>query len=332
MWGVLKYSGLVDLEKSANDLSDARDKGEADFWDYGKVGVNGLLAALTFFPGVAALKTFFTTTKAVAVGQVGRYALRRLIPFASWGGKAITGMRAPSTSAGNTVIETVGSELTTLVNNMKNLDDAGVLLDGVKAYARRYGVMIDNNVSLGMAIPNSAKSISVNLSTGAQHEIVHVVQMVQTHVSALRSYAADVGKSVAQLTATEVDDVWKLAIQPFQELPYTTFERYALASSPAFKKTVEVYKEALVSNIGSFITGIKNAVVPATDLSALTYQGAYGYLMGIMPNLFLGTSNLQGAINLLGGIIPFVKYQNEPKKRTRKSGSQNKMTITDTVR
>ncbi|MBX9724417.1 MAG: hypothetical protein K2X81_23610, partial [Candidatus Obscuribacterales bacterium] len=277
MDGLLAISGLEHVEtgvsKVVKDLDEVvpEEKLKSDLkW----LGIDTALAAATFVPG------FGAAAKGEAVYRTAK------------AGSEIAGM----VGTGARVSESVGAKLAEAAKEAlpatgENLSKESLtnFVGKLQEIAGKYGIELKKGGVVGEST-GSINTIEYSSKAGGPHEIVHVVQQLQTRATALEARAVELGKKVGDLTQAERLDVFNKVVKPFEETAYNQHEMFAGAAH-SWGHTSSQYREVIMENLKSFQKALASATVPEAKVNAAAK--AYGEL----PNL-LGRSQKEIAKNL----------------------------------
>jgi len=261
--GLISLSSLADTETSYHALQTDRKNGASTgtlIKDGAILAKDGALAVVTFIPGVNMLKSVKAGEGMIKVAKAGT---------------AVSGMAKAEAATANAVAK----ELNAVIKASANADD---VVKGVTEVGKRYGVEVAQGGHIGESV-GTASSVVYNGTVGKAHEVVHVLQQVQTRAS--------LG------TAAEG------SISAFEKVAYAQHEMFAKEATKLLGTEGSGYMSALANNVGSFQTALVNGTVPEAAVSAVSK--AYGYI----PSL-LGTSQFQIGANLAVGSKAFVQGSN----------------------
>ncbi|MDO8806001.1 MAG: hypothetical protein Q7R35_16410 [Elusimicrobiota bacterium] len=261
--GLISFSSLADTETSYQTLKVDYKNGASTgtlFKDGAILAKDGALAAVTFIPGANLLKSAKAGDGLIKVAKAG---------------SAVTGMvKAEASTA-----KAVAKEINAVIKASANSDD---VVKGVTEVGKRYGVEVAQGGRIGESV-GTASNVVYNGTVGKAHEVVHVVQQVQTR--------ATLG------TAAEG------SISAFEKVAYAQHEMFAKEATKLLGTEGSGYMSALAKNVGSFETALTNGTVP--DAAVSIGSRIYGYI----PSL-LGTSQAQIAANLGVGAKGVVQGSN----------------------
>jgi len=261
--GLISFSSLADTETSYQTLkTDYRNGASAGTLvkDGAILAKDGALAAVTFIPGANLLKSAKAGEGLIKVAKAG---------------STISGMAKAEASTANAVAK----ELNAVIKASANADD---VVKGVAEVGKRYGVEVAQGGHIGESVGTAGKVV-YNGTVGSAHEVVHVVQQVQTRAS--------LG------TAAEG------AISAFEKAAYGQHEMFAKEATKLLGTEGTSYMATLAKNVGSFETALINGTVPEAAVSF--GSRVYGHI----PS-WLGTSQAQIASNLGVGAKAVVQGSN----------------------
>lgn len=249
--GLISFSSLSDVEGSYHELKTDYKNG-ASTGTLIKGGAilakDSALAAVTFIPGANMLKSVKAGEGAIKVAKAGT---------------AISGMAKAEATTANAVAK----ELQAVIKASANADD---VVKGTAEVAKRYGVEVAHGGTIGESVGTAGKVV-YNGAVGKAHEVVHVVQQVQTR--------ATLGVGAES------------SISAFEKVAYAQHEMFAKEATKLMGTEGAGYISALGKNVASFETALLNGTVPEAAVSV--GSKVYGYI----PSL-LGTSQAQIAANL----------------------------------
>ncbi|MDD2806560.1 MAG: hypothetical protein PHV33_13495 [Elusimicrobiales bacterium] len=249
--GLISFSSLADVEGSYHELkTDYKNGASAGTLVKGGaiLAKDTALAAVTFIPGANLLKSVKAGEGAIKVAKAGA---------------AVTGMTKAEAATANAVAK----ELQTVIKASANADD---VVKGVTEVGKRYGVEVAHGGTIGESV-GSAGKVVYNGAVGKAHEVVHVVQQVQTRAT------LGVGAEAS--------------VNAFEKVAYAQHEMFAKEATHLLGTEGASYMSTLGKNVASFETALANGTVPQAAVSF----GAKVY--GYIPSL-LGTSQAQIAANL----------------------------------
>lgn len=249
--GLISFSSLADVEGSYHELKTDYKNGAGAgtlAWGGAVLAKDTALAAVTFIPGANLLKSVKAGEGAIKVAKAGT---------------AVTGMAKADAAAANAVAK----ELQAVIKASANADD---VVKGVTEVGKRYGVEVAQGGTIGESV-GSAGKVVYNGTVGKAHEVVHVVQQVQTRAT------LGVGAEAS--------------VNAFEKVAYAQHEMFAKEATHLLGTESASYFSALGKNVASFETALANGTVPQAAVSF--GSKVYGYI----PSL-LGTSQAQIAANL----------------------------------
>lgn len=282
--GLLAISGLGNVEDGANKVIKGLNKSEHSPEDTEQLkndvkwlAVDSGLAALTFAPGTAGLKAFAKGENVLRTAKAG---------------SEIAGMAGTESHlAGNVATRMSEAIAETLPKTGEKLTGAHTesFVGKLKEIGADYGIAIQEGGVVGES--NATMSvIEYSSKAGGPHEVAHVAQQLQTRVTALEAHAAQLGKSVDELTKIDREDAFKAIVKPFEDVAYHHHEMFAGAAH-SWGRTSAKYAEILQANVASFEKALTNAEVPEVAL------GMRASMYGEMAN-YLGRSQASIARNL----------------------------------
>lgn len=280
MEGFVDLSGIGALEKGTDQVVEDLRKvvPENELKDHTKsLAIDTLLVAATVLPG-------FTGVKAIARGDE-LYKTARA-------GTEIAGMIATEARAAETVAGKLAQAATeALPQAGEKLSKASLenFVAKLKDVAKHYGIELKEGGMIGES-NGGIDAISFSSKAGGPHEVVHAAQQIQTRATALEFKAAELGKSVSELSQAERAEAFNKIVKPFEDMAYNQHEMWA-GEAHSWGKTSAQYRDLVMANWQSFEKALSTGTVPEAAVSAASR--AYGSLAN-----WLGRSQLEIAKNL----------------------------------
>ncbi len=278
--GLLALSGLGNVEDGANKVIEGLNKSEHSDQlqhDVKWLAVDTGLAALTFLPGTAGLKALAKGESVLLTAKAGTEIAGMAVTESRLAGNVATRM----TEAIAETLPKTGEKLTK--THTENF------VAKLKEIGADYGIALKEGGVVGEST-GTINLIEYSSKAGGPHEVAHVAQQLQTRITALEGYAAQLGKSVDELTKVDRDDAFKTIVKPFEDIAYNHHEMFAGAAH-SWGKTSPKYAEILKANVASFEKALTNATVPEANLGVI--PRVYGELAN-----YLGRSQASIARNL----------------------------------
>lgn len=247
--------------------------------------------------GAEAVRAGEAAVGAVTAGgdDVARVIIARA---AAKGAQAIDGMRAVK----GAVADGVTRELQQLVKQLPleggkvTKQQARAFMTELREVAGRYGITLREGGTAGEAV-GGARDLVVSLQTGAAHEMVHALQMVQVRAVAFADEAARLGTSIAEMPPAGFERAYAAVVKPFEHQAYAGFESMAFKATGLMGRANAVrYRAALAEGLTAFGDALATASKPVFK------QGMAARLYGELT--ILGRSQLEIASKLAMGMKP----------------------------
>jgi hypothetical protein len=227
---------------------------------------------------------------------------------ATKGAKAIEGMRAVKGVAA----EAVTKELQQLVRQLPleggkvTKLQAQAFLNELKQVASRYGIVLKEGGVAGEAV-GGARDLVVSLKTGAAHEMVHALQMVQVRAAAFADEALRLGTSIAEMPPSGFERAYTAVVKPFEHQAYAVFESMAFKATGLMGRANAIrYRAALTEGLKAFGDGLANAAKPVFK------EGLAARLYGELT--ILGRSQVEIGSKIAMGLKPAYEMADKATK------------------
>lgn len=191
-------------------------------------------------------------------------------------GKAIKGM-LPATPEAAALVR---KELAAVIAKLPTAGKYGAaelkgLQEGLVAVGKKYGVEVAFKAGPPQVLTEAGKITVTGLGTAAWHEMIHVVQTVQTQATAMASIAQRVGKPVSQLTKAHLGEAYTATVKTLETQGYKHFEEQAFKGVGAWGQTLNParYTKVLTEGLGQFERALVTGTAPnvAPGLGAKIY-------------------------------------------------------------